>query len=221
MRKLPFYLLSLLTALPVHAGLVLRCDCVRARRTSGAYDPAHSQWSLAYDPNQPLGPLEIALLLAIAVLGFVVIKKLKPWIWLSALGSAIANRRESIRYYTFSAANLFVRLVIVALWIAAVMIVIVLLYQAGQTSGFFVSLQTQIKAWLSVLPAGLIENVFVGLALTGLITIWLALSEQTNFRARTRVLMIAGALTINLAGGALLACAPQTKFQTQLTTGAL
>jgi hypothetical protein len=218
MRKLPFYLLSLLTALPIHAGIVLRCDEIRARRTGGAYDPAHSQWSFAYDPNQPLGPLDIVLWLAVAILGFVVIKK--HWIRLSALGRAIASRREWIRHFTLSAANLFVRLVIVGIGITLAGAVVVLLYRAGQTSGFFVSLQTQIKVWLAVLPEGLLENVFVGSVLAGLLTLWLATSKHTEFRAGTRLIMIACALAINLADGVLLASSPErAKPQTQSITG--
>jgi hypothetical protein len=195
-------------ALPVHAGIVLRCDEIRAKRTNGVYDPAHSQWSFAYDSAQPIGPLEIVLWLLVAVLGCVVIRKLKPWIWLSALGRSMASRRERIGYFALSTANLFARLAIAAIWITLAGLVLVLLYRAGETSGFFVNLQNQISIWLLVLPAGVLENVFIGSVIAGLIAIWLATSKHTTFRARTRLLMLAGAMAVNLAGGALLACSP-------------
>jgi hypothetical protein len=123
-------------------------------------------------------------------------------------------------------------MVIAAIWITLAGLVLVLLYRAGESSGFFVVLQTQVNAWLSalhtqisiwlsVLPEGLLENVFFGFVIASLITLWLAFSEYTDFRARTRLIMIAGALAINLASGVLLACSPaRAKPKTPFTTGA-
>jgi hypothetical protein len=163
---------------------VLRCEQFPARIVKGAWQPAYNQWRIVNDPSQPIGPLDVALWLAAAVLGFVVIKKLKPWIWLSALGRFIASQRELPRYFAFSAANLIVRSVIAAIWGVVALFIIWGIIQAGISNGDFAAIQAHINAslttlhnqisiWLSVLPAGLLENVFIGSVIASLIACYL------------------------------------------------
>jgi hypothetical protein len=84
MKQLILTILLICGALPffaplaVHAGIVLHCD---TQRFGYNY---YSKWWLAYDSRLPIGPLDIAIWIAAAVLAFVAIKKLKPWTWLAA-----------------------------------------------------------------------------------------------------------------------------------------